>query len=135
MEIPLSTFGKGVQCHFHADFLGWQLFASFWGRKMSFLAGIPLGSRRDRWGDSMPAPAQRVGPMGMCQASYGTAASSWTKSLLLKSFLQPMFIKYLPSDTGLHVGNASVGNASCSCFSEGAQQQQQQKEHQFVRSV
>lgn len=79
------------------------------GQEGVFPGWYPSGSRGDRWGDPMPVPAQRDGPMGMSQASYGTAASSWTKSLLLKSFLQPMFIKCLPFDTGLHVGNASVG--------------------------
>lgn len=75
---------------------------------MPFLAGIPLWTKRDRWGDSMPAPAQRVGPMGMRQAIFGTAASPWTKSLLMNSFLQPTFITCLRSGPGLHVGDASV---------------------------
>lgn len=46
--------------------------------------------------------------MGMCQASYGTAALFWTKSLLMNPFLQPMLIRCLLSGPGLHVGDALV---------------------------
>ena len=94
----MFTLSRAIQCQFYLisqegclEEVGFGSYCFTFGQEGVFSGWHPSVDQA-RWGDPMPAPAQRVGPVGRCQASDRTAASPWMKSLLMNSFLQPIFI-------------------------------------------